>query len=477
MTIMKKTLLTGVACAALTFGMTGASRADSNADVTARINALEQQLQELKSQVDTRDSKIQDLENRTADLDTLPKFTPGKLEISSRDGQFTIGVFGRLQADGYIINDDNAKNVSGRPNLQEGNGMNFRRARMGVGGKLFGVWKYKFEVDFAGNAVSITDAYVQTGLLDNTTLTIGNQYEPYGLNNQTSDNYNLFMEYSLPVIFWPGRSLGAQVTYADTKNFGISGGFFTNGIRNGGKYGNNGSTPVPGTTNWAVTGRAWYAPIADAKNAKVVHVGFSGRYRGIEDGSFSGYSPVPELNEASALVASGAYNYTSGSTVVNAKSSTTFGPEFAAVWGPFNVDGEYTWDSVKRSNGGSDVKQSGGYAEASWFVTGDAFRFYNVKTGLFDRPKNAFNALQLVARYSYIDLSDNTGNTTSAQWLRGKESNYTIGANFYFNPNIRLMVNYIYADPTYDTKATTAADASSRPGSYQIFGTRLQIDW
>lgn len=457
MTSLKQCLLAAAAVSAITLGTSQASFA-GNDDVLARINQMEKELRDLKAQLAERDAKIAVIEARTADIDNTPKFKPNKLEMESRDGQFSMGIGGQIQADAYLIDDDSGSVVP------MGNGAEIRRARMNVYGKIFGDWRYKFEVDFApaaysyGNtSVLITDAFVERDLADGLLMRIGNQYEPFGLNAMVSDRYNTFMEYALPTVMWPSRALGAQLAYTDAKSFGIQGGLFTKGIQSGGPQ--NGSN----SGNWAATARAYYAPVNTEKT--VVHLGINGSLRGNENGT-ADFRAIPEAHGA---------NFTLAARAANAQRELRYGPEAALVYGPFSLQGEWTWTDLER-NVGSDATIQGGYIEGSWFVTGeDAHRVYTVKNGLFDRPK-AKNALQLVARYSHLKLDDaNLSALAIANGgpadARGTGNNYTVGANYYFNPNVRLMLNYVIAKDDYIA-------ASGLPDqTYRILQSRLQLDW
>lgn len=443
--------------------------AHAGTDLDSRLAALESELKALKREVAERDAKIDAMEKKTAQIDaiaaktdTMPKFKPNKLEMESADGQFSMGIGGRLQADAYLIDDGDGKVVP------MGNGAEVRRARMNVYGKMFGDWRYKFEIDAApaaysynSGAMTITDAFVERDLAKGLLLRLGNQYEPYGLNNLTSDNFNNFMEYALPVALWPGRSLGLQLAYTDAASFGVQAGFFGKGVQSGGLQ--NGSD----STNWAATGRVYYAPLNTEK--ALVHVGASGSYRGNENGTAT-FNVIPEAHGA---------NYTLSAKATNAGQELRFGPEVALGYGSLSLQGEWTFDKISRSSGG-DADVNGGYVEAGWFVTGE-HRAYNVKTGLFDRPK-AKNALQLVGRYSRLSLDDanlaanpinlDTKSTpTTLADARGTGTDYTVGANYYFNPNIRLMLNYVIAKDDY-------VAASGNPDqTYKILESRFQIDW
>ena len=55
-------------------------------------------------------------------------------------------------------------------------------------------FNYRIEVDFAGNAVNLTDAYLQYTKIPKTLITLGQHKAPFGLESNNSDNYNTFLE-------------------------------------------------------------------------------------------------------------------------------------------------------------------------------------------------------------------------------------------------------------------------------------------
>ena len=96
---------------------------------------------------------------------------------------------------------------------------------------------------------------------------------------------------------------------------------------------------------------------------------------------------------------------------------------------------------------GDDVTFNGFTVQGSVFLTGEN-RVYKTSEGKFSGVKPAKNfdpegegsgAVELAARFSRLDLED--GDVTG-----GVLQDVTLGANWYLNPNARVMVNYVYAD-------------------------------
>jgi phosphate-selective porin OprO/OprP len=118
----------------------------------------------------------------------------------------------------------------------------------------------------------------------------------------------------------------------------------------------------------------------------------------------------------------------------------------------------------------SDPDFSGFYVYGSYFITGEN-RSYKTANGTFSRvkPKSNFKwgeslgAIELLARYSELDLSDEAVNA-------GRLDTMTLGVNWYLNPNTRVMLNYVKADPTLDSDGDDDGDAD-------LLAMRFQIDF
>ena len=274
MKTLKRAAFAALTASVLFAGTTSTGFAATNID--ARLEALENELRALRAEVAERDAKIAAMEEKTAKIDEMPKFKPNKLEMESADGQFSMGIAGRIQADAYAIDDDNST-------LNPmGNGAQLRRARLGAYGKMFGAWQYKFEVEYAGNKVAIKDAFVQTGLTDDLKIRVGHFKEFYGVDHLTSDNYVTFMERASSSVYWPDESMGVGLLYGDGEFYGLQGGVYARGVASGG---------TGGTTDWSATGRGYVAPKV---GSGVVHLGLNGSLRSYESSATTNFEQRPE---------------------------------------------------------------------------------------------------------------------------------------------------------------------------------------
>jgi phosphate-selective porin OprO/OprP len=364
------------------------------------------------------------------------------LKLQTEDGAFQFQFGGRVMVDAAYYNEDETP---------LGNGAELRRARLFAKGTVYDDWFYKAQVDFAGNEVSIKDFYMGYQGFDQLKITLGNQKEPFSLEELTSSKYITFMERGLPNAFAPSRNTGIALSSHGEK-WGAAAGYYFDGI-------DNESTPEDQA--WGVTGRAYFTPINN--ETSLIHLGASASYRG--DGDEVRFRERPESHVTDTrLVDTG--------DITDYDNRTIYGGEAAGVFGPFSLQGEYMQTNVSL-DGASNPTFNGWYVFGSWFLTGER-RPYKISSGAFDRVKpksvvgkGGHGAWELAARYSSIDLQD-------SGIEGGKEDDITLGVNWYATPNIRFMANYILAstDPTSVDKYPTAGDED-----VNIFQVRGQIDF
>ena len=201
-------------------------------------------------------------------------------------------VRGRVMVDYNGIDQD--EKITGEGDI---NAVELRRARLGVEGVVYYDWKYKFEIEFAGDAVEIKDAYLAYanwwGAIDTSEIRIGNQYVYTSLEQITSSRFITFLERAaftdpgfLPSVE-ADRQIGAAIVVGDehwsfqTGAYGASVGF---------------ANDVPGQEDFdddklALSVRGTVAPINREVNGvnQVLHLGASFRHR--DAGTLNDCSP------------------------------------------------------------------------------------------------------------------------------------------------------------------------------------------
>jgi phosphate-selective porin OprO/OprP len=444
----------------------------------ATIKALEKQVQDAQAQASAAKSAA--AEAGKSDLDLKVKWK-GAPEFSSGDGKFKMKIRGRLQADYNNIDQD--FRITGRPDV---NAAEFRRARLGVEGVVFYTVEYKFEVDFANDAVSVKDAYLEyTGLAEDLGLRFGNFKTFNTLDDMTSSRFITFMERAALVEAWGfDRQIGAAAIYAKD-HFTLSAGIF--------------GPPVSTEEVWmedVKTGaaRITVAPINREVNGvhQVVHLGASWRERhGAEDLRISSTPQNPINDQFFRYRARGADLHLADrfiSTPQIFDRDTFWGLEGAVIFGPWHVVGEYMQLEAEVSPlfVGADPTYEGWYVEAGWFITGET-RSY--KHGEFGRIKvknpvvgggkgTGWGAWQIAGRYDLLDLTDKALAIPGCS-LCGEQATWLIGINWWLNDYTRFQFNYNESDIEGGALINAAGVSANRNEGANIkgFGMRAQVDW
>lgn len=135
------------------------------------------------------------------------------------------------------------------------------------------------------------------------------------------------------------------------------------------------------------------------------------------------------------------------------------------------LQGEYNQETLHRTASTlAKPMYDAWYTFVSWFPTGDK-RPYDYVSGEFVRvvPKHKRGALELLARYSTMDLNDLDANVRG-----GKEEIFTVGVNWYANANIRLMTNFLNVSNDEFAKGDRNYITGDR---FNVFQMRLQLNF
>ena len=413
-----------------------AAPASTGDPVLDRLNALEARIRQLEARnaqleqaAELNEGRLQSVETRAAKAAQF-SWAP---TIADTTGNFTFKPRGVVEFDAVAF-------LERKGGYDYNNGTGFRRARIGLEGTALKWWNYRIEVDFAGNAVNLLDAYLQYTKIPKTVITLGQHKAPFGLEANNSDNYNTFLERGMFTNAFGNagaeRRIGISAAYAPQETLNVAVGLFGDNE----SISRSSGAPVTATPDesWGVNGRATWEPVFDT--GKIVHLGVSGYYRtALKSGDVE--DAVRLSDRPNIRVDNG--NIADSGVITGVESLRYFGAEAAGVFGPLTVAGEAGRIWLDRPSL-SDEHFTGYYAYASYFLTGETRPF---RGGNFDRVrpfkelgKDGLGAFEVALRYDHLDLD----NTPVLARVGNEATSLTAGLNWYFNPYAKLMFNWVH---------------------------------
>lgn len=304
--------------------------------------------------------------------------------------------------------------------------------------------------------------------------------EPSSMAMMTSSyNYHFITRPSMAQALEPGRALGATYKFY-SRSFFADQGIFAQMKYNEQKDGYQGLS---------LSGRWLWKPVNDQHIT--FQFGTGARYERINGGEVI----QDGVLKTNMHIAANMQTYVDATTkflscdLPWAKNAFTINPEFLLKTDRFFARGQYSWKRVWKDRpdqilfesqlggqmswinlegwrGGNKLREttlSGAYVELGYLLCGKAYTYddeYGLLKGMGDK-----NSLEIVARYSYTDLTDITkgdiflvGNKKfypngliadypySSSIDGGTMHAVTLGLNYSFNQYIKLMAEYQYAN-------------------------------
>lgn len=474
---MKKRILTGgstigaaVVFSVLPFvGMTTAvhaeemSAAEEMLEILRRMDAVDQvKYEELKVKLAAEKAQNQQMAKAVEKPANAVNVTwkNGPL-FTTEDGNFQFDISGRIHNHyGYIANGDDIKRA-----FNDGDDFRafFRRARIGVAAKVYDRLGFKAEYEFAGGDASFTDVFFEAYKIPLAgTITVGHFKEPLSVDEMTSTNNNWFIERSQAnEAFYQGRDSGMKIqNLVHDKRLG----FALAAMTDVDAFGNGASD----TSNTRLVGRIWGLPFAGEETGDL-HLGLSYRHLLLSDEVNSPptqrYRARPEtLVTDLRFVDTGTFSADTTDLLVG---------EIAWAKDRWNVVGEYFYQMVDLETG-DDPTFWGAYGLVSYFLTEDK-RSYNAANGGFSgvQPNNpmkledgGWGAWEVAARYSYLDLDDDTING-------GTQGIFSAGLNWYPAPMFRFMLDYSLV--SVDDRIVNTVDLDGETA--HVIQSRFQVDF
>jgi len=318
----------------------------------------------------------------------------------------TVEFGGRVHADATYFNNDK---------YEYEDGGELRRGRVYIRGDLSDDWEYRVQTEFSGDEPELKDGYVRYNGFDNGRIVIGNFKQFSSLEFLTSSNNMTFTERAMVNALVTDRRMGVGYQrWSDQYSLAAS------------AYTNEANNAVQGT---GFGGRFVYRPALATDS--LLHLGVNIAREKADDDTVRFRARPDSHQDDHRIVNTG--------SIANVKSLQRYGLEAAFVNGRWSAQGEFVSQHVERDLG-SDLRFTGYYAYASYFLTDDS-RPYSNSNGAFDTltPSSPSGAWEVAVRLSNLDLND--GGIAG-----GKADTMTFGLNYYMNRNIRITGNYIMAD-------------------------------
>ena len=426
--------------------------------------------------------RLEKLESNWVEMDAAQSDIAKQLKdgfIKDGSSNTTMKISGRIHADWCAFPDsDDAAGLEGTPGVSPQDRFEWRRVRFGVAGDIKDNMLYKIEMEFADpNDTQYRDVYI--GFKDLPwlqTLLIGNQKRPFGLDHINSSRYNVFMERPMTVeaMNQDARRLCiASYGKSDDLAWNWRAGIYQMELTQD-DQGTRGDNYQPQLAA-RLANTAWYDECTDGRS--YIHWAVSGML-GFPDGDGSAaggnqatFDTRPEARSTRDWIDTG--------RIAGADKIYQLGLEGVANFGPMQVVGELQQAWVQRTGANPDLYNWGAYGYVSYFLTGEHIP-WDRETGQLGRVKpfqnfflvntcdgctdGGWGALQLAARWSYADFSDEN-------IQGGVGESFTLGVNWHWNPNARLQLNYINGN---------IVGNQVRPGNdadYNILGARFMVDF
>jgi len=361
----------------------------------------------------------------------------------SEDGNYTVKLGGRIMFD-----TDSYDGVLNRDNDGERRfDTELRRTRIESSGSVYRNWQWVADLNFNDDPDAPTTEWHALGIrytgFSAFSIFVGRDKEPFGLEELISSKAISSIE----------RNYFTEATDVDSQPH--------HGIRLDGQAGPVGwsaalNSPVDrpqqenGDDRIAFTGRLFGAPIHD--DTRTLHLGAGFTDRNLDQ-------PIRQSGFKLDIAETGG-ELDSSSRLI--RQDRQAGIEVMYLNGPYSLQSELFRKDTPGAGPEPDGTVDAWYLQFTWSVTGEP-RTYKAAQGIADivKPAGALGALELVAKVDRIDYrADGRDHETV--------TGYLAGVNWYVNPNVRLMLNYIHVDS--DNLTAPGEDTTA-----DVISTRIQF--
>jgi len=501
--------------------------APTNAELSARLQALEDEIQANETKQESDHTRLSTLEQNFNYASWT--FDNARPVISSGDGRFSMAFRVRFQFDNADFMQDSPATLAANAPLAVkdlSSGTVIRRAFFGVEGKAFKDFWYEFRYNAGGSDGGLNSACTVSGAIGATCAvgSIPTGTEGDGVMSIARVAYvgipNFMVNFGViePALMFEGTTSSGQLMFmerpeidniaADTFGAGDArrgvevrfqkdsvflpgDNLVLNAAFTGNKTGSAAGHGAGGDEQTQLLDRVSYRFWSDGpSNASI---GFSNSNILNSGTAGDGGSTAIRFRDRPEIRVDGTRLIDTGN--MSAKHGSMYAFDGGVNFENFFVGGEWATFQVDRMANGvlaaDHPSFSGWYLEGSWVITGEPKTYTvsatNNEVGGFGAPKVAnpfsldgesWGAWELTARYSDTNLNwhsttDVTA-TTQAGINGGDERVILIGLNWYLNNNIKLQFNDMVTKVNrYSGVSHVTANKASQ--DFNILGIRLQF--
>ena len=472
--------------------------ASDNAAVEQQLNALQQALARQQEQLAQQQQEIDRLREQLAASSSAatpttvqqmaadvqqaklaaqdaPRvtFNNARPTIASADGRASIAFRSVVQADAAHYDEDadggatdfRRGSVGATANRETAaardfsDGAYFRRARFGFEGTLARDFTYRVLAELGGSGTEgparINDMWVGYTGFAPFTIQVGAFSPPANMDDGINPESSLFIE----------RASTSELS----RTLGGADGRIGIGMRGNGARWMSALTLTTRTVNdaevfdsqLAAVGR--FGGLIATSSDYNIHAGLSGTwvFQPPDQGSTAAsaaqrhvlrFRDRPEIRvDSTRLIDTGS---------IDADSAYVYGLEASATWKNWYLGAESFHYGIERTAATaalSDPTFEGFYVQGSWILTGETRR-YDIASGAFQAPRpfvpftsaGGMGAWEFALRFSHTDLDYHAGafgTAAAADAIRGGVQDiWTLGVNWYLNPNVKIMLNWLHVD-------------------------------
>jgi phosphate-selective porin OprO and OprP len=342
--------------------------------------------------------------------------------VGTADNRITLGTV--VQVDGRFSVDDP---------LPITNTFTIRKARLILGGRIARYFEFRVMPDFGNGTAVVQDAWFDTRFSNAFRVRVGKDKTPLGYELLIGDGNLFFPERSLASSLVPNRDVGVQVQ-GDVAGGKVT---YSGGVVNGVADSTSSSTDVDGNSDKDVAGRILLQPWRRGQNPGIASgLGF---HLGGSVGDQTGALPSFRTSVGQTYFA-----YATGTAAAGRRTRVT--PAAFYFYKPFGAFGEYVLSTQEIARAGvtQKVDNHAVNVTTALFLTGEAAGTGTTRPRRpFDPAAGQWGALQVVARYSHLELDgDIFSNGFAAAGASRRADQWTAGLNWFPTAFTKWYVNY-----------------------------------